>query len=171
MLNAFTSPKMASNPLPHVQDLLVGIDWMSGLLRLDVAQIVDIEFLRSLSPGTFGRAWADFLDERQFQAFTTGPRRKQLHDGIHVLTGYGTDAIGEAELQAFLLGAKLRSVNLMLLISLARALHQEQRCYITWKRLWAAYQRGRISLFDPDDWQPELLWELPLDQVQALFRV
>lgn len=159
-MKTFTLPKI--NPPSYFQN---------GRSQLEVAQIIDIEFLRKLPPGTFGRAWADFIDENQLQAFTTASRRQQLHEGIHVLTGYGTDALGEAELQAFLFGAKLRLVNLMLLISQVRAIHQKQRCYIIWKRLWAAYQRGRLSLLDPDDWQPELLWQLPLEQVQSLFRI
>ncbi len=63
--------------------------------------IVEIEKLRSLPSGTFGRTWADFLDAHHLPPMTTGPRRKQLHDGVHVLTSYGTDPIGEAKVQAF----------------------------------------------------------------------
>jgi ubiquinone biosynthesis protein Coq4 len=47
--------------------------------------------------------WMPMVYSRSF----SGPRRQQLHDGIHVLTGYGTDPVGEAEVQAFLLGLKV----------------------------------------------------------------
>ncbi|MBW4565137.1 MAG: hypothetical protein KME32_29380 [Mojavia pulchra JT2-VF2] len=159
------------NPTPRLQQLLDLVDRHAEAQGIAVPQIVYIEKLRSLPQGTFGRAWANLLDENKLQPFTTGIRRKQLHDGIHVLTGYGTDLIGEAELQAFVLGTKFRLTNLMLELGLLRVIykHQDYRQQFSWDRLWQAYQRGYHSHFDPDTWQPELLWHLPLTDVQALF--
>ncbi|MEO1377211.1 MAG: hypothetical protein AAFW70_23570 [Cyanobacteria bacterium J06635_10] len=37
------------------------------------------------------------------------------------------------------------------------------------QRMWQAYQRGKKSKLNPDEWQPELLWNLPLTDVQAMF--
>ncbi|WP_052304591.1 hypothetical protein [Nostoc punctiforme] len=45
-----------------------------------VLQIMEIEKLRFFPTGTFGRTWADFLNEHNFKLFTTGSRRKQLHE-------------------------------------------------------------------------------------------
>ncbi|MBD2041239.1 hypothetical protein [Microcoleus sp. FACHB-672] len=171
MLQVLTSPKLASNSAPRFQQLQNREDRVSRLCGMNACQIVNLKQLQALPTGSFGRAWADFLDRHQLEPISTGPRRQQLHDGIHVLTDYGIDAAGEAELQAFLLGAKLRPLNLLRLLGLLQRPQTDRRNPITGERLWTAYQRGRYCLFDPDDWQPELLWQLPLMQVQALFRV
>ncbi|MEH1863610.1 MAG: Coq4 family protein [Nostoc sp.] len=167
-------PLVASpNPVPHLQQVLDLIDRIAVAQGRDVPQIVAIEKLRFLPTDTFGRTWADFLNEHNFQPFTTGSRRKQLHDGIHVLTGYGADLIGEAEVQAFLLGTKFSITNLMLGLGLLRVIHKNlsSRQQFSWARLWQAYQRGCNSQFNPDTWQPELLWHLPLTNVQSLFSI
>lgn len=163
----------SSDPTPRLQQFLDLLDRAAQAQGKSVAQIVEIEKLRSLPTGTFGRIWADFLDEHNLKPFTTGSRRKQLHDGVHVLTGYGTDPISEAEVQAFLLGAKFRLFNFMLGLGLLRVIYKNlnYRQYLNWQRLWQAYQRGHQSRFDADTWQPELLWHLPLADVQALFSI
>ncbi|MBN3926601.1 MAG: hypothetical protein HWQ37_26555 [Nostoc sp. NMS4] len=161
------------NPSPRLQQVLDVLDRIAQAQGRDVPQIVEIEKLRFLPTGTFGKTWADFLNEHNLKPFTTGSRRKQLHDGVHVLTGYGTDFIGEAEIQAFLLGTKFSITNLMLGLGLLRLIHKNlnSRQEFTWGRLWQAYQRGCHSHFDPDTWQPELLWHLPLADVQVLFSI
>ena len=161
------------NPAPRLQQVLDVLDRIAQAQGRDVPQIVKIEKLRFLPTGTFGRTWADFLNEHNLKPFTTGSRRKQLHDGVRVLTGYGTDFIGEAEVQAFLLGTKFSITNLMLGLGLLRVIHKNlnSRQQFTWDRLWQAYQGGCHSHFDPDTWQPELLWHLPLTDVQALFSI
>lgn len=163
----------ASNPTPRLQQFLDLIDRITTATGKNVPPIVKIEQLRSLPPGTLGRSWADFLDAHHLQAFTTGPRRKQLHDGIHVLTGYGTDPINEAEVQAFLLGAKFTLANILLGLGLLRVIHRNlnYRQQFSWDRLWKAYQRGCQSQFDPDTWKPELLWHLSLTEVQQIFSI
>ncbi len=162
----------------RIQRFLDRVDRRTERLGLNVPQIVDLEKLKSSPPGSFGRGWADFLEQHQLKPLTTGARRKQLHDGVHVLTGFGTDALAEAEVQAFMLGAKFHWVNLALLLGLLRLSHQQSaaapyagQSAQGWQRLGQAYQRGCNSRFDPDTWQPELLWERPLTEVQALFGV
>ncbi|WP_026733664.1 Coq4 family protein [Fischerella sp. PCC 9605] len=169
-MQAFTT---SPNPTVRIQKFLDLVDRVTEKQGLNVTQIVDIQKLRSLPIGTFGRTWADFLDENNLTPFTTGPRRKQLHDGVHVLTEYSTDYLGEAEVQAFLLGAKFRLVNLLLGLGLLRMMSRQMqdRQQLDWERLWQAYQRGSKSHFDPDTWQPELLWHLPLKDVQAIFAI
>ncbi|MDZ8239663.1 MAG: Coq4 family protein [Nostoc sp. ChiQUE01a] len=167
-------PSAASPDLPpRVQQVLDLLDRFTEIQRKNVSPIVEIEKLVSLPTGTFGRSWANFLHEHNLKPFTTGSRRKQLHDGVHVLTGYGTDPIGEAELQAFLLGTKFTITNLMLGLGLLRVIHKNlnSQQQFSWDRLWQAYQRGLHSDFEPDTWQPEILWHLPLTNVQALFSI
>lgn len=62
---------------------------------------------------------------------------------------------------------------MMLGLGLLRVIHQNlnYRQQFSWERLWQAYQRGYQSQFDPDNWQPELLWHLSLVEVQALFSI
>ena len=153
----------------RITRFLNAIDRLSDALGMSVPPIVNIEVLRSLPPDTFGRAWAASLDCHNLQPFTTGPRRKQLHDGVHTLTGYGTDAIGEAEVQAFLLGAKFRLTHMVLGLGLLRRVKQQSGFSIAiGLRLRQAHRRGRHSQFDVDTWQPELMWSLPLDEVRSL---
>ncbi len=165
------SPTTAFNPVPRLQQLLDLLDRQAEAQGLAVPQIVYVEKLQQLPLGTFGRTWADFLAQNNLKPFTTGPRRKQLHDGIHVVTGYGTDLMGEAEVQAFLLGAKFRLINLLLGLGLLRIIYKKQGQQLSWDRLWQAYQRGSHSNLNPDTWQPELLWHLPLTDVQASFGI
>ncbi|MEE3717360.1 Coq4 family protein [Tumidithrix elongata RA019] len=170
---AFLSP---SNHVGNVDRFLKSVDRVTGVMGLNVSPIVNIAQLRSLPVGSFGRAWADFLDRNRLSPLTTGARRKQLHDGVHVLTGYGTDAIGEAEVQAFLLGSKFMLVHIVLLAALMRRIGREvslsgQGEKAIEARLKAAYNRGCESNFDADTWQPELLWEVSLAEVRQLFLI
>ncbi|MBH8555114.1 hypothetical protein I8751_22740 [Nostocaceae cyanobacterium CENA357] len=59
----------------------------------------------------------------------------------------------------------------MLALGMLRVLHKNlnYRQKFSWNRLWQAYQRGHHSQLNPDTWEPELLWHLPLTDVQALF--
>ncbi|MEP0869975.1 ubiquinone biosynthesis protein COQ4 [Trichocoleus desertorum AS-A10] len=173
-MNAQTVATPASNP--RVERFFKLIDRIAELRGRNVPTIVNLTTLRSLPTGTFGRAWADFLAQHGLSPLTTGSRRKQLHDGIHILTGYGSDSIGEAEVQAFLLGTKFSTTNLLIGLGLLRLLYQQlpqnqtpKFSQMPWERLKQAYQRGQRSRLEPDTWQPEQLWQLPLAQVQALF--
>ncbi|MBD2298673.1 hypothetical protein [Nostoc sp. FACHB-190] len=163
----------SSKSTPPIQQFLDKLDRITEARGKNVPQIVYVEKLRSLPVGSFAQAWVDFLDAHNLKPFTTGMRRKQLHDGVHVLTGYGADPIGEAEVQAFLLGAKFGLFNVLLGLGLLRVIYKnlDSRQAFAWQRLWQAYQRGRHSNFDPDTWQPELVWHLPLTEVQAIFSV
>ncbi|HEY9639854.1 MAG TPA: Coq4 family protein [Coleofasciculaceae cyanobacterium] len=152
----------------RIARFLKGIDHLSDALGTSVPPIVNLDELRSLPPGTLGRAWADSLDQHQLQPFTTGFRRKQLHDGVHVLTGYGIDPIGEAEVQAFLIGAKFHLTHVILGLGLLRQIRQQSSLSNPIKlRLQQAYQRGQQAQFDVDSWQPELMWDLPLEEVRS----
>ncbi|MDY6900098.1 MAG: Coq4 family protein [Cyanobacteriota bacterium] len=156
---------------PNIKGFFNIIDNFSEARGKDVPQIVKIEELRSFPEGTFGKAWADFLDKNDLQPLSTGFRRKQLHDGVHVLTDYGSDSIGEAELQAFLLGAKFGLLNLFIGIGLLRVIRKRlpNQTSSVRERVWKAYKRGQSSNFNPDTWEPELLWDLSLNEVRAMF--
>ncbi|MEM6436455.1 MAG: hypothetical protein AAF773_21795 [Cyanobacteria bacterium P01_D01_bin.115] len=169
----FTDSK-TTNQGTQAQRFLSLLNWVHTKLGLNVPPILEMDDRRSLPPDSLGRAWIDHLVAHDLEPFDHGPRRQQLHDGVHVLTGYGTDLIGEAEVQAFLLGAKWRLVHVLLLAGLLRGLARQRRANINalsheevQSRLKIAYRRGQQSGFDPDTWQPERLWEMPLVEVRS----
>lgn len=162
----------------RVECLLKVFGWVTDRLDLNVPPIVEMDYLRSLPSGTLGHAWAEHLDANALQPFVQGPRRQQLHDGVHVLTGYGTDPMGEAEVQAFLLGAKFRLVHVIVGLGALRSIQRQRQHQIlslsyeaVRSRLLIAYRRGCNAHFDPDTWQPEELWERSLVEVQTDFGI
>lgn len=135
----------------RAQRFLALTDRVAEITGRSVPQIVDLATLQACPTGTLGYCWAAFLDRNQLHPLTSGTRRKQLHDGVHILTGYGTDTLGEAEVQAFLLGATFSLPNLLIGLGLLRAIQRSARFTETVKsRLWNAYQRGQAAQFDPD---------------------
>ncbi len=151
-------------------------DRLARNLGMDSRELTDIHRLRQLPEGSFGKELANFLDRHQLVPLSGILRRKQLHDSVHVLTGYEADPLGEAEVQAFLLGAKFFLPNLLVGMVLMGAIRR-QLPHLNYsqqevrQRLWQAYWRGRRANFDPDRWQPEQLLEMPLDRVRHRFGV
>ena len=144
--------------------------------------ILDLDSLRNYPQGTLGRIWVDTFDSYNLQPFSFGPRRLQLHDGIHVLLGYGVDVIDEARVQAFLTGVdnRTKSVNAILLgLSTLRVIKKLKQAridnpksyQIIFRSLRQAYQRGQNSTFNPDSWQPEKMLHLPIEQVRKHFQL
>lgn len=171
-MNATSAASTVSTPL--LLYFLKLVDSLSDAAGVSVPAFVNLDALRQMPPGSLGRAWADLLDAEQLTPLTGGPRRKQLHDGVHVLTGYGTDPIGEAEVQAFLLGTKPHLAQVALGLGTLGLIHRRVARFPLRQpeirdRLWSAYRRGRASRFDVDRWQPETQWHLPLSDVRADF--
>jgi ubiquinone biosynthesis protein Coq4 len=150
--------------------VLQRIDHLSDRLGLSVPPIVDFNQIKDLPAGTLGHGLVEHLQEHHLEPFTSGPRRKQLHDLVHVLAGYGTDLVGELEVQAFLLGCKVHLAQIVFTVGILRLLlchSMPQLDRSIWERFWTAYQRGQHSQFDIDLWCPETEWHLPLQQIQA----
>jgi ubiquinone biosynthesis protein Coq4 len=166
-------PVSTRSPEARIARFLQRVDQIGDVLGINVTPIVELQHLRSLPPATLGRTLADFLEQHNFTPFTTGPRRKQLHDSVHVITGYGTDPIGEVEVQAFLLGTQFHLAQIFLGLGLLRMVYAQSpdRSTSVWQRLIHAYQRGQASTFDLDSWQPERQWQLPIAQVRAIFSI
>jgi ubiquinone biosynthesis protein COQ4 len=169
---AFT--KAAPNPVPLLKPFLTLLDRTTEIMGLHVPPIVDLDYLRSLPSDSFGKAWANHLDESNLSPFLVGVRLKQIHDGVHVLTGYDTTPLGEAQVQLFLLGTKFRVRHLVLCLGLIRPIIWRLRRDRTLEQfpdvvrsLWEAFQRGRQASFDIETWQPERSWHVPLDIVRA----
>lgn len=154
--------------------LFAWVDRLSDSLNLSVPPIATPEELHALPPGSLGRSWFEFVRDRGLSLLTRGPRRKQLHDAVHVLTGYDSDDWGELEVQAFLYGCKRQGFHLLLGLGLARrvglplVLSAQGR-----DRLKAAYVRGQAAaeMFDPDTWPAEFLLAMPLEEVRDLLGI
>ena len=122
--------------------------------------------LATLPDNSFGRQWLALIQN-------DGASYGDCTNSLHVLTGYGTDAMGKAELQAFFFGATGHVMSLVECIEsvniLARGLSENSSLLRT--RLYRAYQRGRTSYFDFGHWHPEQLWDLPLPYVRQWFGI
>jgi ubiquinone biosynthesis protein COQ4 len=156
---------------PAPERFLQSIDQLGDRFSLNVPPVFNIADLAILPTGTLGKALVDHFNHNGFQPLTTGPRRKQLHDVVHVLTGYSTDPVGELEVQAFMLGAKFFPAHIVLSLALFHlADRQHRQLGITrWeilRRMRQAYDRGTRSTLDIDTWQPEQQWHLSLIEVQ-----
>lgn len=142
-------------------------------------ETLDLPGLSALPEGTLGRAFARYFEDNRIQPFTTPfelrsdtdyliRRYRETHDLVHVVTGYGTDSLGEMEVQAFVAGnLGLRSCWLILAVGALLRQHGLPPIWRYTDRLRAAHRRGRrakrlLSL------RFERHWESPVAEVQHL---
>lgn len=156
---------------------LAGSDMGQRLLREGkslVPVLIDRERLRGLPEGSLGRAYLQFCErhgitadgliaasqegdmsalgaDEQFVA----ARMRDIHDLIHVVTGYQTDLVGEASVLSFTV-AQTKNPGVALIVLLAyvrpRGPHRGSR-----NVLRQAFARGRRAA-----WLPEVDWEAQL---------
>ena len=136
---------------------------------------LDLEALARLPDGTLGREFVRYFEVNGIEPFVSqypvdsdvdylSKRYRETHDLFHVITGYGTDELGEMELQAFVFGnLGLRQAAFILLLSLPHQVRtmglREMPEYF--RRLRAAYRRGRRSR-EMLSVRYENLWEQPV---------
>jgi ubiquinone biosynthesis protein COQ4 len=128
----------------------------------------DREALRRLPTGSFGRAYADFMDEAQLDAAGLveaeatanetygrmddepiepereyfGERLRDMHDLWHVLTGYGRDEAGEAANLAFTY-AQVPNLGVGFIVVAGAVLGPHDLTFYWPRYLYRAYRRGR----------------------------
>ena len=143
---------------------------------------IDMAALRALPKGSFGRAYADFLDDHQLGPFTLSAempgdvvarnahwaRYALVHDMLHVLLGYGPDLAGEMGVYAFTLAQRLSWVfwlylPLALLIMPILAPHRIPRMIRNFRR---GYRLGR-ALDNQIALSLDRRFAEPLEQVRA----
>jgi ubiquinone biosynthesis protein COQ4 len=136
------------------------------------------EFLRKRE-GTLGRSFAEFLVlngldpnfyppiEARTDADYVVLRMRQMHDIIHVITGFDASPEGELGLQGFLLGQMASPLSMILIGGAALTLpfHQQEK----WVRYMTNISRGwtmgrEARLCFGVDW--DSLWDLPLEEVR-----
>jgi ubiquinone biosynthesis protein COQ4 len=153
-----------------------------------LATLSDRAALHAMPAGSFGRAYAEFMEagaleagglveadamasERFADQQPEDPdsryfddRLRDMHDLWHVLTGYGRDEAGEAANLAFTLG-QVWNLGIAAIVA-AGAIVGPKDLAFTWPRyLYRAWQRGRHAALLSAAPYEELL-QLPLDQVR-----
>jgi ubiquinone biosynthesis protein COQ4 len=157
-----------------------------------LAALQDREALRALAPGSFGRAYADFMEKGNLTAEGLveadvmaerpnppepvdpdreyyGDRIRDMHDLWHVLTGYGMDEAGEAANLAFTVG-QIPTYGIVAIVITAGVIGPKDLRF-TWQRyLLRAWRRGRRAAMLPAVPYEELLAR-PLDEVRRLLHI
>ena len=154
-------------------------------LKLD-----DPAWLAGFEPGTVGHAYRQFREARGFTAegladesrkigeAVDAPhpvvwytrRVRDIHDIWHVLTGYETDALGEACVVGF---SYAQTGNLGFALigwGAAREIHRENRAIPARRAVWQAWRHGRAARWLPGlDY--EALFAQPLDHARGRLNI
>jgi len=179
---------------PHGREIL---DRERSLLEV----LTNREKLMAMPEGSFGRIYVEWLEREQISAeglvaaseaaskgegeregpyFVLGCRMREMHDLLHVVTGYGRDLVGEIGVLAFTYGqSKHSGLAFLLAVAYIRSLFggggptaaggREGRASMR-KQLHEGYRRGRQAEWIVGaDW--EALLELPIDELRRRFRI
>jgi len=162
-----------------------------AFLREELAhKLDDPVWLARFEPGTLGAAYREFREARGFtaegladEARKVAPlvdaqhpviwysrRIRDVHDIWHVLTGYGTDALGEACVVSFSY-AQTRNLGFAFIgWGAAREIQREVRSIPARRAVWQAYRIGKAARWLPAlDY--EALFEEPLEAVRARLNI
>ena len=162
-----------------------------AFLREELAhKLDDPAWLARFGPGTVGAAYRDFREARGFtaegladEARKVAPladaqhpviwysrRIRDVHDVWHVLTGYGTDALGEACVVSFSY-AQTRNLGFAFIgWGAAREIQREAPSIPARRAVWQAYRNGRAARWLPGlDY--EALFEQPLEAVRERLNI
>ncbi len=162
-----------------------------AFLREELAhKLDDPVWLSQFGPGSVGAAYREFREVRGFtaegladEARKVAPlvdaqhpviwysrRIRDIHDVWHVLTGYGTDALGEACVVSFSY-AQTRNLGFAFIgWGAAREIQREAPSVPARRAVWQAYRNGRAARWLPGlDY--EALFEQPLDAVRERLNI
>jgi hypothetical protein len=157
---------------------------MAGL-REDTATARRYRALEHAPAGSLGRAYYDFVTSNEF----TFPGEKgsppeviSLHDLTHVLSGYGTDPVGELQVLAFHAGCRREEKDpfAFLLFGIAEfhmgiamsPVATGSRGALDPGKVIRAVQRGRACKIDPTDgWDPWAVMDRPLEGLRAEYGI
>ena len=135
--------------------------------------------LQTLPEGSVGRAYLDFVQGRQISAEGLAEesrkasseidaahpyawyarRMRDVHDLWHVLSGYQTDALGEACVVAFSYPQTKSSGFALIAVAAANELQRHLPNRPVFKAVWQAYQHGRAAAWLPGEDYVALLHE------------
>ena len=142
---------------------------------------MDLAAFEALPAGTLGHEFARYFRDNKISPFITtfevssdfdylSKRYRETHDLFHVVTGYATDADGEMELQAFILGnIGVPSSALVLAFTAPGYVRRGVKALSSYlEKLKAAYRRGRNSR-DLLAVPYEHFWNTPVSELSAQF--
>lgn len=145
-------------------------------------QPLDLEALKDLPEGTFGKVLYEFMTSQNLDVYpldeTMQPtpavylreRRRKIHDYLHVVLGYGTDLLGESEVNAFTARQTGMPISYLIIIGvlLRTMVKQPLEFHSLIDRLRYAWKRGGMSenLF-VFPWEDVL--DRPLEEVRLGF--
>lgn len=178
--------EMSGDIVVHKADLFLAR--MTARQRAELSALdplipsIDMAQLRALPQGSFGRAYADFLDDNALGPFVLSDamppevvarnahwaRYALVHDMLHVLLGFGPDLAGEMGVYAFTLAQRLSWVfwlylPLAWLVMPILAPHRIPRMIRNFRR---GYRLGR-SLDNQIALVLDRRFTQPLEQVRA----
>lgn len=162
-----------------------------AFLREELAhKLDDPVWLARFEPGTVGAAYREFRQARGFTAEGLADEARKLgdmvdaahpivwysrrlrdvHDVWHVLTGYETDALGEACVVAFSY-AQTRNLGFAFIgWGAARAIRREASSVPARRAVWQAYRNGKRARWLPGlDY--EALFQQPLETARERLRI
>ena len=149
----------------------------------------DREALAALPPGTLGRTYHEFLAEEDLSAqglatvsINAGDKRmgpdelryfhrmRDMHDLLHVLTGYGRSPLGEICVLAFTYAQQGgRGVALIAAVGAMKVSRERPRTGVA-SAVWEAYRRGRAAAStEAAEW--EALFAEPVSALRERFRI
>jgi ubiquinone biosynthesis protein COQ4 len=141
---------------------------------------IDLAALAALPPGTLGRSYAEFLNQRGLtpEVFDAPPaeitdpriayvvqRLRQTHDLWHVVTGHDTDPASEIALQAFTF-AQVRAPSALILATVGTIRGTREKPGLA-RDVLASFRTGRraekLAVFPWEDH-----WATPLADVRTM---
>src|SRR5215831_3622445 len=151
-------------------------------------RLSDRASLAALPAGSLGRAYFDFMAAENLSSeglvelskihrpptpddvTLFRERNREMHDLLHVVTGYGRDRLGEACLVAFSFAQTGLKGFAVIAIYAARKIARSRRGQPVWRAVFEGYRHGRCAGWLPGaDWE-SLLAE-PVGTIRAQFRV
>jgi ubiquinone biosynthesis protein COQ4 len=146
------------------------------------ATTVSLATMAAFPEQSLGHAYAAYFEANEIIPFEpprlpassaqdyVATRLREVHDVFHVVTGYGTDDIGELELQWFNFGNLGRGPLPILVVVASFFMGRMTKYGGLWavcRRARAAYRRGRSSrALASILWED--YWHMPLRELQAL---
>jgi len=108
--------------------------------------------------------------EEYTQSRYVSERTRKSHDLLHVILGYGTDLIGEAKVNAYVLNQSRMPINFLILIGIGlKYLFKSPLQFLTLiNEIEEGWKMGyKTDLFLIQDW--EIMMRMPLDEVRHQF--
>ena len=161
----------------------VGEDVLASQRNL-IDSLADRETLRAMPDNSLGRAYLAFMESENLSAdglvaasvnrdhqrndpglALYGARLRDMHDLMHVTTGYGRDTFGELCLLAFTF-AQTRNRGIGFIVLMGAANQRKTRGNGVLSAVWQAYLAGRRTAWLPaENWEQRL--SQPLDVVRS----